>query len=221
VTPLVGAVPAPTALRPDPGTARDWLREELSHREYHESLLQRVGHWFDELIGGLRDATTSSGGLGTAIAVVVLVVLATALALLLSRLRRNAPGRVEESTVFSEGREPGGVHRRRAREALHAGRWEEAVVESVRAITSGFFELGLVPEHLDVTVHEVSETGAALFPDQGDRLRATARAFDDTRYGERAATEQQAREAVALDGDLDGLAPDRAGVRGPVSAVPR
>ena len=212
---------SPAALRPDPGTARDWLSQELSRGAYQQSLLERVNAWFDDLLARLRDTTSGSDGLGTLVAVVVVVALAAGLALLLSRLRTNAPARSPEAAVFSEVREASAVHRRRAGEALRAGRFEEAVVESVRAITSGLFERELLPQHLDVTVHEVSEQGASLFPVHGDRLRAVGRAFEDTRYGDRAATREQAEEAVALDHDLLGLSPDRGGAGEPVSAVPR
>lgn len=209
------------AVSPDPGTARDWLREELSRSDYRESLLERVSRWFRDLLDGLQSAVGTSGGLGPLVGAVVLVLLVAVGAFLLSRLGANATVRDQSSAVFTDTRRSAAQHRDAARAALEQGRWDDAVLESVRALASGLFERGLAQEHADVTVHEIAVKAASLFPDHQGRLDAVAATFDETRYGDRPADESHAREAVSLEDDLARLLPSRSGADGPVAAVPR
>ncbi len=209
------------ALSPDPDQARRWLEDELSRRDYQESLLERFGRWFDDLMDTIRDATGQVGLMNPVLATVLLVVLAGLLAFALSRLRRSVAVTGQASTVFSEKRQSAEDHRRSAHDALEQSRWDDAVVESVRALASGLVERGLLPEQADLTVHELTERAAQLYPSLAARLRSTGVAFDETRYGDRPADEVRAREAVALDLETSRRAPEESGIRGPVSAVPR
>jgi hypothetical protein len=216
---LTRALSVPGALFPDPGTARDWLRQELSGQEYQESLVERFQRWVGELLDKLSSAT--GGGLNPVVALVLLALLAGGIALALSRLRANPSSVADDRAVFSETRLTAAEHRGRAHAALVQSQWGEAAVEAVRALAAGLVERGLVPEQSDVTVHELGERAAALFPDRSARLEAMARVFDETRYGARPPDEDAARAAVDLELELASEVPDRDRGRGPVSAVPR
>jgi HEPN domain-containing protein len=211
---------APT-LSPDPDQAREWLRDELSRAEYQESLLERFGRWFSDLLDALDRATGQIGLMNPALATILLVLLAGLLAFALSRLRRNVAVHEKRSTVFTGTRRRAEDHRRSANEALDNGRWDEAVVEAVRALAAGLAERGLVPEQADITVHELTERAAAIYPSLDERLRRAGVTFDETRYGDRPADEQRARETVALELETSRRTPDKATSPGPVQAVPR
>lgn len=212
--------PAPAALFPDPDTAREWLGRELSRPEYQESLVDRFAHWFNRLLNAAGEVG-GAGGLSPVIALVLLALLVAGIALALSRLRANPTSGTTGSAVFSDARLTADEHRRRARTALSSQDWGEAVVEAVRALAAGLLERGLVPEQSGVTVHELGDRAAALFPGHLQRLEATTRVFDETRYGDRPADEGQAREAVLLEEELSGRSPEVGGPRTPATAVPR
>lgn len=216
---LLPVARAPWALFPDPGTGRQWLREELSRPKYRESLVDRFNRWFDELVAGLQDV--GNVGLDPVLALVLLVLLGAAAAFLLSRLRANPVSAERSAAVFAEARLSAAEHRRLAGSALGDGRWDEAVVEAVRALASGLFERGLVEEHTDVTVQELIAGTSRFFPQHRERLTRVGRTFDATRYGGRAAHEAEARDAVALELELSTRPPEDDPSRGPVVAVPR
>lgn len=207
-------------LTPDPGAARDWLRAELSRREYRPSLLERVSDWFRDLIDHLQ-AATSGTGLGPVPALVLLVLLALGAVLLLSRMRRNPAPHAAERALFAEVALTSADHRARAQRALNGHEWDRAVVEATRALAAGLFERELVAADPRVTAHEITDRAAALFPDLGPRLRAASRVFDETRYGGRPADEQRARTLVALEQDVRESTPRSERPLGPVVAVPR
>ena len=196
------------ALFPDPDTAHDWLRRELSRSEYQESLSERFSRWFNNLIDDLA-AATQGHGLSPAAALVLLALLAGGIALVLSRLRANPAPVGASAAVFTEARQTADEHRRRANTALQQGEWGEAVVEAVRALAAGLVERGLMPEQSGVTVHEISTRAAELFPREVLRVEALSFVFDETRYGDRPADERQAREGVELERELGARSPEQ------------
>jgi hypothetical protein len=208
-------------LFPAPDQARRWLGDELSRPDYQESVVERFERWFSNLLDQLNEATGKVGLMNPLLAALLLVALVGLFAFALSRLRRNVAVPVHGAPVFADAPRRAEDHRRSAHEALEQGRWGDAVVESVRALASGLVERGLVPEQADLTVHELTENAAALFPVLGDRLRSTGASFDETMYGDRPGDERRAREAVALELETSRRAPEVASSRGPVSAVPR
>lgn len=208
------------ALFPDPDTARDWLGRELSRAEYQESLADRFARWFNRLLNAAGEVG-GAGGLSPVLALVLLALLVAGIALALSRLRANPTSRMPGSEVFSEARLSAEGHRSRARVALSSQDWDQAVVEAVRALAAGLVERRLAPEQPGVTVHELGDRASALFPAHVQRLEAAARIFDETRYGDRPAAEDQAREVVQLEEELSGRTPMPGGPRGPTNAVPR
>ena len=209
------------ALVPGPGTARDWLREELSRREYQPTLSERFWHWVQDLFDRVRDATVGAGGFDPVVALVLLALVTALAAFVLSRLRANPGGEAPAGAVFTEKRLSAADHRGLAQGALSRGDWDTTVVEAMRALASGLFERGLVVEESGATAHEISATAAESFPTERDRLERAALTFDETRYGEQAARESGAREILALEEDLRSAPPRPAASAGPVAAVPR
>jgi hypothetical protein len=211
----------PWALVPDPRQAREWLGQELSRPDYQESWVERFNRWLSDLLDKVSAATSHAGQLNPVLAAAIAVALVGLCALALSRLRRNPTVQQHGGAVFAEVRESAQQHRQAAHQALDQGRWGDAVVESVRALAAGLVERGLVPEQADVTVHELTENAAALYPGLGSRLRQTGVAFDETKYGDRPADEDRAVAAVALEDEVSRRRPEQSGSRPPVSAVPR
>lgn len=208
-------------LDPGPEQAREWLRDELSRSEYRESWVERFVRWVNDVIDQLGDALGRAGGINPVLAIGLTVLLAGLLALALSRLRRNVRVTDPHATVFTQARQSAQDHRRAAHTALEQRRWDLAVVESVRALAAGLVERGLVAEQADITIHELAERTAALYPSLAERLRRTGVAFDETRYGGRPADEGRAREAVTLEQEVSRRLPEAARTRTPAPAVPR
>jgi hypothetical protein len=209
------------ALFPGPGTARDWMREELSGREYQPSLSERFWHWVQDLFDHVYDASVGAGGFSPVVALVILALVIALAAFVLSRLGRNPGGQTTAGPLFTEARSSAADHRALAHRALARGDWDTTVVESMRALAAGLFERGLVVEETGATAHEISATAAQSFPAERDRLERAAVSFDETRYGERPATEPGAREILALEEVLRSAPSGRGNFTGPVAAVPR
>ena len=209
------------SLSPGPGTARDWLRDELSRREYQPSLSERFWHWVQDLFGKVLDASVGAGAFNPFVALVILALVTALAAFVLSRLRANPAGEAPVGPVFTTERMSAADHRALAERAVARGDWDTTVVESMRALAAGLFERGLVVEETGATAHEISATAAQSFPAERERLERAAASFDETRYGGRLAGEPDAREILALEERL-GTTPARRGARaGPVAAVPR
>lgn len=208
-------------LAPGPDQAREWLGEELSRSEYRESWVERFVRWVNDVIDQLAEAVGRAGQINPFVAIALTIVVAALLALVLSRLRRNVTVAEPGNAVFTQARQTAAEHRQAAGAALEQARWDEAVVESVRALAAGLVERGLVAEQADITVHELAESAAALYPSLGGRLRRTGVVFDETRYGDRPADEDRAREAVALEQEISRRTPETPATRMPATAVPR
>jgi hypothetical protein len=209
------------ALSPGPGTARDWLRDELSRREYQPSLSERFWHWVQDLFDKVRDASVGAGGFNPFVALLLLALLVALVVFVLSRLRANPTGGAYAGGVFTAERMSAVDHRGLAERAMARGDWDTTVVESMRALAAGLFERGLVVEESGATAHEISATAAQSFPSESGRLDRAAASFDETRYGGRAAGEAGAREILALEEQLRSTPARRGATAGPVAAVPR
>ena len=208
-------------LTPGPGTAREWLRDELSKREYQPSLTERFWQWVQDLFDRVRDATAAVGGFDPVLAVLLLVALVALAAFVLSRLRPNPAAPTGDRAVFAAARLAASDHRELAQDALDRGDWDSAVVESTRALAASLFERDLVPEDQGATAHEISAGAAHVFPSARERLDRAALAFDETMYGDRRADEPRAREVADLELELrtTAPAPHHRGASAP--AVPR
>ena len=208
-------------LDPGPDEARRLLERELSRSDYREPLLERVLGWFQDLVGSVA---VGSGGLGTAVSLVVLLVLLGLAALALSRLRRGTGRVAPAAAVFGEARLGAAEHRTAARAAYDGARWDDVVVESVRALAAGAFDRGVLAERAGVTVHELVAAAGRGLPDERQALLGLGRAFDEVRYGDRHADAEVARAALELEARVAATTPrdpTAADPTSPAGAVPR
>jgi hypothetical protein len=211
----------PLELRPDPGPARDWVRNELAKSEYQPSLLERVVGWFRHLIGKLLDATQQIGRIDPVVGFALLVLLLVGVALLLSRLRRDPRSAGRDRAVVEDSRTTAAQYRARAGAALAQERWDDAVLDGMRAIAVGLVERALSEDVPSATAHEVADAAALVFPAERARLVRAARLFDDVRYGDRHASRAGATDLLDLERTLRDLRPEAGPADGPVLAVPR
>lgn len=192
-------------LDPSPDEARSRLRRELLNPEYHdqnvvERILERVDRW----LGSTLDAAAGTPTLSAAAAIVVAVLLLVALGLLVSRARAT-PRAEAAGAVLTEEAVTAAELRSRARAALAAERYEDAVVEGFRALTVGQVERGRLDDRPGATAHEVADVLAADRPALRSRILEGAVLFDLVRYGDREATREQALAVLALDDELAGV----------------
>jgi len=195
--------PPDPPLDPSGSQARDQLRRELLHPEYHQqNVFQQVLDWLQRKIsGGLGDASHASP-LSTLMAMVILLALVLALAWLASRARLTARENDETRAVLTEEVVTADELRLRAQAAFDAGRFEEAVVEAFRAVAVRQVERGRLSDTPGATAHEVAEDLAREYDRLADRVHECARRFDEVLYGDRPATRDQAAAVLALDDDL-------------------
>jgi hypothetical protein len=199
---LVGRLPDPP-LGPSGSEARSKLRRELLYPEYHQqNLFQQVFSWLLRKVGSGLDRASQAPPLSTLMAMLIFVALALALAWLVSRARHTARAKDEKRPVLTEETVTADELRARAEAALEAGRFEEAVVEGFRTIAVRQNERGRLSDTPGATAHEVAETLAREYVPMADRLRRSARLFDEVLYGDRPATREQAGSVLALDDDL-------------------
>ncbi|WP_244929957.1 DUF4129 domain-containing protein [Nocardioides sp. W7] len=205
MSPLLPAWLADPPLVPSPDDARSRVRRELLKPEYHDQdVLGRfatwVGRWLDRTLG----AAEGIAPLSAAAAILVAVVLVVGIGMLLSRFR-SVPRAPEAGGVLTEEVVTAAELRQRARAALAEERYEDAVVEGFRALTVAQVERGRLEDRPGATAHEVAAALAADHPGLRDRVAACALLFDLVRYGERAATREQAAGVLALDDELVGV----------------
>jgi len=202
VSPLTLLLPDPP-LDPSGSEARSELRRELLRPEYHDrNLVQQILDWVNRKVSSGLDQASHAPQLSTLMAMVVFVALALVLGWLVSRARRTTRDRSEKPAVLTDEVVSADELRARARAALEAGRFEEAVVDGFRAVAVRQVERGRLADNPGATAHEVADTLAAEYPDRADRVRAGAALFDAVLYGDRPATRDQAASVLALDDDL-------------------
>ncbi len=217
-TGLLSGVP----LAPDPGTAHDWLQRELLRSEYQVSLLQRVKDWLAHLLDRAQTATGNFAGLGRPLLLLLALLLVVGVVLLAVRLRRNPHLARNPEPVFGDVRRSAAEHRALAQAGYDAGRWDDAVVEGMRALAAALVERRLVDDIPAATAHEVTALAAPRFPSYDGRLESAAGVFDETRYGDRHATRDRAAAMLDLERDLGAATPQTGTTRrGPIDAVPR
>ncbi|HCB05300.1 MAG TPA: hypothetical protein DEQ43_13835 [Nocardioides bacterium] len=202
MSPLTLLLPDPP-LDPSGSEARSELRRELLRPEYHDrNLVQQILDWVNRKVSSGLDQASHAPQLSTLMAMVVFVALALVLGWLVSRARRTTRDRSEKPAVLTDEVVSADELRARARAALEAGRFEEAVVDGFRAVAVRQVERGRLADNPGATAHEVADTLAAEYPDRADRVRAGAALFDAVLYGDRPATRDQAASVLALDDDL-------------------
>jgi hypothetical protein len=174
-------------LSPDRDQARQWARDELAKPEYARArpgLFQRAVDWLWER---LQDVAASTG-LGPGQLLALVVTLAVAAVLVVVMLRRNVrlravSGRPAGGAVLAGSALSGAEHRARAAAAAAAGRYDQAVRESMRAIARRLDERGLLDPRAGRTADELAAEAGRVLPALAGDLRAAARTFDDVVYG--------------------------------------
>lgn len=209
------------SLRPDPDPARDWVREELAKPEYQPSLMERAIRWLGDLLDKLINGIQGVGRLDPAVAFVLLALLVGLIALILGRLRRDPSRPARSTAVFTAERVSAAEHRALAARAMAEERWDDVVVEAMRALAVGLVERDLIDDQPGATAREVADSGARLFGEHADGLHQAADAFDGVLYGDHRADRTTATALLDLETALRRAKPAEEHAGGPVLAVPR
>jgi len=219
---LAGSVPI--LVRPDPGTAREWLGRELARPEYQQGLVERFLGWVQGLWSDLTRSALAATPLSTAAATLVLVVLVGLALLVVARVRRDPSTRSAGPELLVPGQVLPHEHRSSAETALHAGAFDTAVVEAFRALAARAVERGHAPNRPGMTAHELVAGLAPAFASHADDLHRSSTLFDQVFYGRQPATEADARSVLALEERLRTARPGLPSAGVPVrpdAAVPR
>jgi hypothetical protein len=182
-----------------------------------ERAVRGLGH----LLGKILDATGRIGRIDPVVGVCLLVLLLVGLALVLARVRRDPRSPGTNRAVLEDPGTTAAQYRARAGKALAEERWDDAVLDGMRAIAVGLVERALADDVPSATAHEVADAAGQVFRTERVRLDAAARLFDDVRYGDRHATRAGATDLLDLERSLRGLRPESGTTTGPVQAVPR
>lgn len=212
---LLAALPGRLAqldppLDPSGDEARGQLRRELARPEYYDAdLLERISNWLDRLINDSVGAASDSPPLTVAFATVVALLLTTAIMLMVSRARRTARASRTAKPALTDDLVDADELRARAVAALAAGDATAALVDAFRALAVRQIERGRIDDLPQATAHELAGALAATFADHRAALSRGADLFDQVLYGDRPATDDQARDLLALDDTLAGRAARR------------
>ena len=186
-------------LDPSSSEAQQWVRDELARGGYDTapSWWQRFVEWLMRVLNGPQGA-----GLPSWVVAAVVVLLAAVVAVVVLRLVRPE-ARLNPSTGAGPALDDEGLsaedYRRRAAQSDQRQDWDAMLLDSYRALAASAVERTLLAELPGRTAHEVAVALEPVFPDHRAALAITAGAFDAVRYGRRAATRQQARDAAELD----------------------
>ncbi len=178
------------------------LTEELAEPEYNqpESLVNRLISWLSDQIAELLQVLPGSSSLSALLIILVVAILiAGSVFAGRRRLRDRALTARSTQSVLDEEGLSANDYRARAAQAITAGEWDTALLDSYRALTASAGERTLLDETPSRTAHEVSMQLGPAFPTFAQRLGAAADAFDRVRYGEQACDRRDAEEVQDLD----------------------
>lgn len=205
---LAGRLDPP--LDPSGDEARRLMRRELADPKYYQdNLVQRLMDWLQRLIDKTVEGASGSGPLSWLALTVVVLGLVAALALVLSRARRTARAERPGPAALTDEVISADELRARAEAALAGGDASAALVDAYRAVAVRQVERGRIEDVPQATAHELARALAAAFVQHTTAIHHGADLFDQTLYGERVATPEQARELLALDDTLAGRAARR------------
>ncbi|MEV6307787.1 DUF4129 domain-containing protein [Streptomyces sp. NPDC051840] len=201
-----GDIPVDTPRVP----AREAARDELADPRYHEhdpNLLERgvdrFWQWIGDLFTGAADAAPG-GAAGLVVLALAVIGLGAALWWRLGTPQR--PARTERpirgGTALSAAE-----HRAAAAAHAAARRWTEACQDRMRALVRALEDRAVLDPRPGRTADEAAAEAGRLLPAYADRLRSSARLFDDVTYGGRTADESAYRALCALDEDLESARP--------------
>ncbi|MDO5629517.1 MAG: DUF4129 domain-containing protein [Mobilicoccus sp.] len=204
-----------------PGTdeARRLLIDELWRPNYLPSWWTIFQNWLaDQLAVEVGDTDL------TPVFVVLGVLLALALAIVVWRAvarRRRTEDDATSSVVFDGEVLDADAFRERAAAHRAGGRYDEAVIDSYRALTADALARRLVRDLPDLTAHEVGATLAGRFAGHEDDILGSGVLFDRIRYGGRHADATDADAVAALDEALSAATPSDTVTGRTAPAVPR
>lgn len=202
---LAGRLEPP--LDPSGDEARRLLRRELADPKYYDAdILQRITDSLQRLVDDLINGVSASGPLSTLLAIVVALALVAAIILIVSRARRTAQAERRPAAALTDEVVTAAELRARAEAALAAGDASAALVDAFRALAVRQVEKQRIEDVPQATAHELARALAAEFPAQAGAVHHGADLFDQTLYGDRRATREQALELLALDDALAGRA---------------
>lgn len=182
--------------------AQRLARRELARSIYRPSWLSRAAsaviQWLNRLFNG--HGHVPAGGVAVVVGLAVAVL---ALAAWWAGPARRS-GRLKAAAVLGDRPLSAAEHRRAADRLAAAGDFAAAIIERVRAMAVDLEQRGILPPGPGRTAAELAaQTAAALppgaVPDAPARLDATARLFDDIRYGGRAASQAGYEQVRDLD----------------------
>lgn len=192
---------------PDPDTARKWAEDELSASIYHhsESLADRLGRWFSELMSKLLDAGTGNaippvGYLLGAVVVIVLIIIAMRIAIPAAQQRR----RHSTAVLVGDDARTAQQIREAAQEASRIGDHTVATLEYFRALVRGCEERVVIDDRAGRTAREAARDIATAFNQHFGELRGAATTFDALCYGHRDGTAEDSSRMKALETDVRG-----------------
>ncbi len=205
---LAGSLEPP--LDPSGDEARRMLRRELADPKYYDAnILQRLMDWLGRLVDDTISGVSASGPLSTLLAIIVALALVAAIILIVSRARRTAQADRRPAAALTDEVITAAELRARAEAALAAGDASAALVDAFRALAVRQVERERIEDVPQATAHELARALAVEFPAQAGAVHHGADLFDQTLYGERRATREQALELLALDDALAGRAARR------------
>lgn len=205
---LAGSLEPP--LDPSGDEARRLLGRELADPKYYDAdILQRLTDWLERLVDDTINGVSASGPLSTLLAIVVALALVAAIILIVSRARLTAKAERRPAAALTDEVITAAELRARAEAALAAGDASTALVDAFRALAVRQVERQRIDDVPQATAHELARALAAEFPAQAGAVHHGADLFDQTLYGDRLATREQALELLALDDALAGRAARR------------
>ena len=196
----------------DPDEARRRMLEELSKAEYDDSpgfvqwLLETIESWLTEIVKGIDGSSAAQAGLfalliALALGVTVLVLRRTGL------IRRSATLTVETALDTPDVLSAAEL-RSAARDAVAAGRRDDAAVLAMRALVRDLEDRTLLDVTAGMTAHEAAEGASVPFPELRGRLQLGAQAFDTAAYSYRSVSAKQAEDLVRLTEYIAESSPD-------------
>lgn len=205
---LTGSLEPP--LDPSGDEARRLMRRELADPKYYDAdILQRITDWLERLVDDTITGVSGSGPLSALLAIVVALALVAAIILIVSRARRTAQAERRPAAALTDEVITAAELRARAEAALAAGDASAALVDAFRALAVRQVERQRIEDVPQATAHELARALAAEFPARAGAVHHGADLFDQTLYGDRRATREQALELLALDDALAGRAARR------------
>lgn len=181
--------------------ARKLAQDELAKPEYQQlqpSLWQRFTSWLSDHLNRLIDS--SHHGLNGLWAGLLLAIIIIGVVLLVLRaLGKPVRSRYSSAQVFGDTAMTAASHRSLADGHAAAGRWDDAVIERMRAVVRELEERGYIDARPGRTADEAANDAGRVLAALAADLRAGARTFDDVCYGKLPAGSQNDAELRALD----------------------